>query len=63
MPSFDELKNKAEELVSEHADTIDTAIDKAAELADKATDGKYADKIDGAADALKSAADKVDGKP
>ena len=40
-------------------DKIDQGIDKAAGLADKATKGKYAGKIDDAAAKAKDAADKL----
>ncbi|MGB6056688.1 MAG: antitoxin [Microthrixaceae bacterium] len=45
----EEVKNKASDLAAEHGDKIDQGIDKAADLASKATKGKYDDKIEGAA--------------
>ncbi len=54
------LKDKAAELAREHGDKIDSGIDKAADLADKATKGKYSDKIDGASDKAKDAVDGLD---
>ena len=47
---FDELKQKAGELATEHADKIDQGLDKAAELADEKTGGEHTDKIDSAVD-------------
>ena len=49
------LKDKAVDLAKEHDDKIDQGIDKASELADKATKGKYTDKIDSAAEKVKGA--------
>ena len=59
-----ELKEKAAELAASQNDKIDKGIDKAADLASKATKGKYDAKIDGAAGKAKDAADKLaeDGK-
>ncbi|MCX6407700.1 MAG: antitoxin [Propionibacteriales bacterium] len=60
-----ELKAKASELARTQNAKIDQGIDKAAGLADKATKGKYTQKIDGAAGKAKDAADKLaddDGK-
>ena len=37
---------KATDAAADHTDKIDTGIDKVADLADKATGGKQADKID-----------------
>lgn len=49
------LKDKAVDLAKEHDDKIDQGIDKAAAAADKATKGKYTDKIEDAAEKAKSA--------
>ncbi|MGA8850743.1 MAG: antitoxin [Aeromicrobium sp.] len=54
-----EIKDKAADLAASQGDKIDTGIDKAADLASKATQGKYDDKIGGAADKAKDAADKL----
>lgn len=54
-----ELKDKAAELAKTQNDKIDQGIDKAADLADKATKGKYSGKIDNAAGKAKDAADKL----
>jgi hypothetical protein len=52
MGFLDDAKKKAEQLASEHPDQVekvsDTVIDRAGDAADKATGGKYADKIDSA---------------
>ena len=52
------LKDKAVDLAKQHDDKIDQGIDKASGLADKATKGKYTDKIDGAAQKAKDAYEK-----
>lgn len=58
---FDNLKDKAQELLGQHADKVeevsDQAIEKAGDAADSATGGKFADQIDSA----KSAADGAVG--
>jgi hypothetical protein len=41
---------KGKDLAEEHADTIKAGIDKVEELADKATKGRYSDKIVAAGD-------------
>lgn len=48
-----DITDKAKGLLEEHADKVDDGIDKAAELADDKTGGKYSDQIDTAADKLK----------
>lgn len=53
------LKDKAADLAASHGDKIDQGIDKASDLASKATKGKYDDKIGSAADKAKEAADKL----
>jgi len=58
------LKDKAVDLAKEHDDKLDQGIDKASELADKATKGKYTDQIDSAAEKAKAAyEDPQDGPP
>ena len=48
-----DLTNKAKDLLEEHADQVDDAVDKAAELVDDKTGGKHTDQIDTAAAKLK----------
>lgn len=50
MGFLDDAKN----LASEHADTVNSAIDKAEELANEKTGGKYDEQIAKAADAVQS---------
>ncbi|GAB3599935.1 hypothetical protein GCM10027446_32440 [Angustibacter peucedani] len=50
MGMFDDLKAKAEEQIAKHPDQVekfsDQAIEKGGDAVDKATGGKYADKVD-----------------
>lgn len=59
-----ELRKKAADLAASQHDKIDEGIDKAADLASKATKGKYDDKIASAADKAQQQVDKLaeDGK-
>jgi hypothetical protein len=52
-------KGKAADLAHDHGDKITGAIDKAGDLVDKQTKGKYADKIDNAQAKAKDALDKL----
>ena len=53
------LKEKATDIAASQNANIDKGIDKAADLADKATKGKYDEQIDGAAEKAKDATDKL----
>lgn len=55
----DEIKKKAVDLAGQHGDKIDAGLDKAADLANKATKGKFEGQIDSAAEKAKDAADKL----
>ena len=59
MSLFDNLKDKAEKLIKEHGDQVESGLDKAAALVDDKTGGKYTDKIERATDAAHSAVDKM----
>jgi hypothetical protein len=50
--------DKAKDLLSENADKVDTAIDKAGDIIDSKTQGKYSDTIDKVEDAAKKAVNK-----
>ena len=52
------LAGRAERLAAEHKDSVKSGLDRAEDLANKATKGKYQDKI---ADAGKKADGFVDG--
>ena len=47
------LFDKAKELAGQHADKVEQAIDKAADVVDEKTGGKYGDKLDKGAEAAK----------
>jgi len=50
--------NKVKNLLGKNADKVDSAIDKAADIVDKKTQGKYTDTVDKVQDAAKKAVDK-----
>jgi hypothetical protein len=54
MAFLDTIKN----LLSKNADKVDTAIDKAGDVVDQKTQGKYAQHVDKVQDAAKKAVDK-----
>jgi hypothetical protein len=58
MAFLDKVKN----LLANNADKVDTAIDKAGDIVDKKTQGKYASTVDKVADAAKNAVDKSNPK-
>jgi hypothetical protein len=51
--------DKAKDLVSKNADKVEQAIDKAGDIVDKKTQGKYAGQVDKVAEAAKKAVDKT----
>ncbi|MET0996164.1 MAG: antitoxin [Mycobacterium sp.] len=53
------LVDKVKNLLSKNADKADTAIDKAGDVVDQKTQGKYADKVDKVQEAAKKAVDKT----
>lgn len=55
--------DKVKGLVAKNADKVDTAIDKAGDLVDKKTQGKYAQHVDKVQDAAKKAARDQAGTP
>jgi hypothetical protein len=62
MGFLDKLKGRAKTAVDQHGDKIAGGIDKAAEMADKKTKGKYAGQIHQGKGKTKEALDKLDGK-
>jgi hypothetical protein len=56
MGFLDKVKN----LLSRNADKVDTAIDKAGDVVDQKTQGKYASTVDKVQDAAKKVVDKGD---
>lgn len=55
--------DKVKGLLAQNADKVDTAIDKAGDLVDKKTQGKYAQHVDKVQDAAKKAARDQAGPP
>ena len=49
--------DKAKDALEEHGDKVDAGIDKAADIADEKTGGKYSDHIDTGADKAKEVLD------
>ena len=58
-----ELLGKGKKVAEDHADQIKAGIDKVEDLADKATKGKYSDKIVAAGDKLEKLVPEGDGEP
>lgn len=52
--------DKAKSLLSQNADKVEQAIDKAGDIVDQKTSGKYKDAVDKVQDAAKKAVDKGD---
>lgn len=63
MVNLSKLAAKAKNLAGQHGDKIDQAIDKGAQAADKATKGKYGDRLTDGAGKLKGAVAGVADKP
>ncbi|MCT9107005.1 antitoxin [Streptomyces mirabilis] len=62
---FDNLKNlkdKAEELAEAHGDTISDGLEKAGDIVDDKTDGKYTDKIETGVDKAQEYVEKLGDK-
>lgn len=62
MVNFNKLMKTAKDLAGKHNEKLDGAIDKSVAAVDKATKGKYQDKIADGAEKLKGAVDKVADK-
>ena len=60
MGLFDKFKKKAAEVAEDHGDKIESGIDKAADVVDDKTGGKYSDKIDSGAETAKDFVEKLD---
>lgn len=59
----EQMVDRVKEEVAQRDEEVDAAIDKVADLADRATDGKLTEKIDDAAAKLKEAAERLDDEP
>jgi len=62
MGFLQDVKSKLSKAVDSQGDKIGDGLDKAGDLADKKTEGKYGDKIDTGVDKAKDALDDLDGK-
>jgi hypothetical protein len=51
--------DKVKGLVAQNADKVETVIDKAGDIVDKKTQGKYTGQVDKVAEAAKKAVDKT----
>ncbi|MDQ3304952.1 MAG: antitoxin [Actinomycetota bacterium] len=63
MSIFDKVRDKASELARNNGERIDQTVDKAADLINRRTEGKHADKVQGFADKAKGAADHLGQQP
>jgi hypothetical protein len=62
MSMFDNMKDKASDLVDGHGDKVGEGLDKAGEFADEKTGGKYSDQIGSGVDQAKDRLDGLDGQ-
>ncbi len=62
MSMFDNMKDKASDLVDEHGEQVGEGVDKAGDFVDEKTGGQYADKVDQGQTAAKDALDNLDGQ-
>ncbi len=60
MGLFDEIKEKATELIQGHSDKVDEAVEKAGDMVDEKTGGKFSDQVDAAQEKAKEVADDMD---
>ena len=62
MGIFDNIRDKVSGLIDGHGDKVGQGLDKAGELADEKTGGKFGDQIDGGVQQAKDGLDGLDGK-
>lgn len=62
MGVFDNIKDKVTELVDQHGDKAGGGVDKAGDMIDEKTGGRYADKVDMGQDKIKDGLDGLDGQ-
>ncbi|HRC13388.1 MAG TPA: antitoxin [Dermatophilaceae bacterium] len=60
MGLFDEMKDKATDLIQGNSDKVDDAVEKAGDLLDEKTGGQFSDKVDMAQEKAKEIADGLD---
>ena len=56
------IVDKVKEMLGGHADKVEKGIDKAGDVIDQKTDGKYSDKVDMAQDKAKDYLNKDEGQ-
>ena len=61
MGKLDDLKNKAKEMVSENREKIEGGLEKAGEVVNQKTGGKYEEKIDKGLAKAQEGLDRVEG--
>ena len=62
MGFLDRFRRKATDVVDDHGQKIGDGVDKAADVADDKTGGKYSQQIDSGADKTMDTLDSLDGK-
>lgn len=62
MGIFDNLKDKAQDLVDSQGEKVGEGVDKAGELIDDKTGGKYSEQINQGEEKAKDALDGLDGQ-
>lgn len=62
MSMFDDIKQKATELVDQHGEQIADGIDKAGDFVDEKTGAQYSGHVDTAQGALRDGLDGLDGQ-
>jgi hypothetical protein len=62
MGMFDNIKDKAQDLVDSQGDKVGEGLGKAGDFVDDETGGKYSEQIDQGADRAKDALDGLDGQ-
>lgn len=58
MSTFDNLGDKAEEFAGDHADQVDEGVEKAGDVVDDKTGGRFSDQVD---EGQEKAGDYVEG--
>jgi hypothetical protein len=59
---FDDLKNKAKDLIGEHGDKVDRGVERAGQIADEKTGGKHGEHIDKGEEKIKEGLRKFGGQ-
>jgi hypothetical protein len=62
MSAFDEMKDKAKDLVDGHGDQVDQGIDRAGEMADQRTGGQHGEQISQGEQKVRDGLDSLDGQ-